>query len=62
MLTVAVYQPLPDDPSSGKILWTTQATARSLQASSLPWIEVPGPGDYGSTHKVVAGALAPIDD
>lgn len=56
-MIVAVYQPLPHDPTSGKILWTTEASPLALQASALPWVEVSEVKDYGATHEVVAGAL-----
>lgn len=59
-MIAVIYQPLPNDPSSGTVLWTTEATEQALQASSLPWVEVTEMRCFGATHKVLSGKLVPI--
>lgn len=63
MINAVVFEPLPDDPTSGRILWSTQAPAGAMALETRPWIEVdPYAPNYDATHKVVSGALAPIGD
>lgn len=62
MNTVVIFEPLPDDPTSGRIIQTCQGTDQSILSETRPWVEVAVYRmDYDRTHKVVAGQLVPID-
>lgn len=53
-----IYEPLPGDPSSGKILWSTQAPLAALQRETRPWIATPTfDPEFDRTHKVEGGLL-----
>jgi hypothetical protein len=60
MIEAAFFKPLPDDSTSGAILWITQGQMEGLMASARPWVAVP-PELFGieisETHHVVAGQV-----
>jgi hypothetical protein len=61
-VVVVIYEPLPDDPTSGRIIQTSCGTDGSILAESRPWVEVAVYRmDYDRTHKVLAGQVVPID-
>jgi hypothetical protein len=62
MTCAVIYEPLPNDPRSGRILWGTSTTAGALALETRPWIPVDVlKPDYDETHKVVDRKLVPID-
>lgn len=53
-VNAVIYQPLPEDPGTGRILWSTQAPAEALQQDTKnAWIatEEFSP-EYDATHVV----------
>lgn len=57
-INAVIFEPLPNDPSSGRILWTTQAPLGALELETRPWIATE---DYDpqldQTHRVEGGRL-----
>lgn len=57
-INAVIYEPLPDDPTSGRILWSTQAPAGAMAMETRPWIVTAEyDGEYDRSHKVEAGQL-----
>lgn len=58
MKTVVIYEPLENDPNSGKIVQTVQTIEANLVHEPRPWIEAPEYRiDWDRTHKVLNGQL-----
>lgn len=57
-VTAVIYEPLPDDPDSGRILWVTQAPAGAMLLEPRPWIPADDADpEIDQTHKVKARQL-----
>lgn len=52
-VNAVIYEPLPDDPGTGRILWATQAPLGAMELETRAWIatEEFSP-EYDSTHVV----------
>lgn len=53
-INAVIYQPLPDDPGTGRILWATQAPIEALeQDDRFAWISTEQfSAEYDATHCV----------
>lgn len=53
-INAVIYQPLPDDPGTGRILWSTQSELEALeQDTNNAWIPTEDfSPEYDSTHVV----------
>jgi hypothetical protein len=57
-ISAVIYEPLPDDPSSGRILWSTVAPPGAMAMETRPWVPtLVYDADYDRSHKVEAGQL-----
>lgn len=58
MINAVIYEPLPDDPASGRILWSTRAPAGAMAMEPRPWIQTAEfDGEYDRSHKIEGGQL-----
>ncbi|KQV66647.1 hypothetical protein [Caulobacter sp. Root343] len=57
-IPAVIYEALPNDPTSGRILWATQAPPGALMLETRPWIATDlYDAQVDQTHKVEAGRL-----